>query len=372
MHSSGVRFTCLLVVALLALADPVLSHAQAPRRPAGIQGTVTDSSAGVLPGVTVTASLADRRLVESTVTGARGEFVLAGLPAGIVNLTFQLSGFEEATVGVRVASDGSAPPVVQQMQLLAHTESVTVQGDPPAPPPAPRLSLAPVPEHAQMAVCGPARAEAPVPELGTIRSRRDDETKVMFGAGDELLIDGGSASGLAVGQHFIVRRRYPTALRYGRNLVVMGEHSSGLLQIVEVDGDVSTAVVVYACDEMMRGDYLAAFEPEPVRSPDPSGTPAFDEAARILFADEGQPMGVPGRMMVIDRGAREDVRIGHRLTLFRQSRFGDKRPLVVGEAVVVAVRERSATILVERATDIVVFGEKGDLAAPQRPMRVER
>src|SRR5690606_31773130 len=96
MHSSGVRFTCLLVVALLALAQPVSSHAQAPRRPAGIQGTVTDSSAGVLPGVTVTASLADRRLVGTTVTDARGEFVLSGLPAGIVNLTFQLSGFEEA------------------------------------------------------------------------------------------------------------------------------------------------------------------------------------------------------------------------------------------------------------------------------------
>ncbi|MNC94958.1 hypothetical protein D3C83_119550 [compost metagenome] len=60
------------------------------------------------------------------------------------------------------------------------------------------------------------------------------------------------------------------------------------------------------------------------------------------------------------------------MTLFRRSRFGDHRPLVVGEAVVVAVRGASATILVERATDVIVFGEKGDLAAPQRPMRVER
>lgn len=35
-------------------------------------------------------------------------------------------------------------------------------------------------------------------------------------------------------------------------------------------------------------------------------------------------------------------------------------------------RQFGVELSVERATDIVVFGEKGDLAAPQRPMRVER
>lgn len=145
----------------------------------------------------------------------------------------------------------------------------------------------------------------------------------------------------------------------------MGEHSSGLLQIVDVEPRVSTAVIVYACDEMMRGDYLTRFDPEPPRAPDPPGKPAFDQAARILFADAGQPLGITGRMMVIDRGTRKDVRPGQRFTLFRRSRFGDDRPLVVGEAVVVAVRTDSATIRVEHATDAIFFGERGDLAAPQ-------
>jgi hypothetical protein len=185
-----------------------------------------------------------------------------------------------------------------------------------------------------------------------------------------VLIDGGSATGLAAGQNFIVRRRYPTALRQARNIVVMGEHSSGLVQIVEVGEQWSTGVVVYACDEMMRGDYLAAFEPEPARPADPAGAPAFDDAARILFADAGQPVGVTGRMMVVDRGARHDMRIGQRLTLFRRSRFGDGRPLVIGDAVVVAVRGYSATIFVERAADAIFFGENGDLAAPHKPLRI--
>lgn len=119
---------------------------------------------------------------------------------------------------------------------------------------------------------------------------------------------------------------------------------------------------------MMRGDYLAPFEPGPVRAPDPVGIPVFDQAARILFADAGQQLGVTGRMLVLDRGARHDVRPGQRLTLFRRSRHGGARPLIVGEAVVVAVRTGSATIRVEQAADVIFFGDHGDWAAPQRPM----
>jgi len=147
----------------------------------------------------------------------------------------------------------------------------------------------------------------------------------------------------------------------------MGEHSSGLLQLVSVEEQTSTALVVYACDEMMTGDYLAPFEPEPIRAPDPVGTPAFDMAARILFGDPGQQLGVTRRMMVIDRGARQGVQPGQRLTLFRRSRFSGAKPAVVGEAVVVAVRRESATVRIEQATDVIFFGSDGDWAAPQQP-----
>jgi hypothetical protein len=343
--------------------------AQTATQAVGVRGAVTDSSSGVLPGVAVTALLG-RETLGTTVTDARGEFSFERLPAARVTLQFQLSGFENSTLSVAVPETGQPLRVAHRMEMLAVAETVTVHGEPPLPPPPPRPTLVPVPEHDQMSVCGPARAEAPVPSFGTIRSRRTDDSKVMFGAGDEVLIDGGSATGLAAGQNFIVRRRYPTALRQARNIVVMGEHSSGLVQIVEVGEQWSTGVVVYACDEMMRGDYLAAFEPEPARPADPAGAPAFDDAARILFADAGQPVGVTGRMMVVDRGSRQDMRIGQRLTLFRRSRFGDGRPLVIGDAVVVAVRGHSATILVQRAADAIFFGENGDLAAPHKPLRI--
>jgi len=114
---------------------------------------------------------------------------------------------------------------------------------------------------------------------------------------------------------------------------------------------------------MMPGDFLAAVTPEPVREPEAVGSPVFEQAARILFADAGQMLGVPRRMMVIDRGSERGIRAGQRLTLFHHER--GLKPVIVGEAIVVAVRADSATIRIERVIDAILFG---DYAAPQREL----
>jgi hypothetical protein len=78
-------------------------------------------------------------------------------------------------------------------------------------------------------------------------------------------------------------------------------------------------------------------------------------------------MGVPRRLMVIDRGSAYGIRAGQRLTLFRRRGRHAEKPDVVGDAIVVAVRTDSATIRVERATDAIL---SGDWAAPQRQSSV--
>ena len=141
------------------------------------------------------------------------------------------------------------------------------------------------------------------------------------------------------------------------------EHTSGLLQITAVSEKVSRAVVVYACDEMGTGDFLASFTPEQVRAPEPIGTPVYWDASRILFGDSGQGQGTPNRLMVIDRGATSGLRTGQRFTLFRPSEPGAMVPTVIGDAVLISVRAESSTIRVLSATDAVAAG---DWAAPQR------
>ncbi len=195
--------------------------------------------------------------------------------------------------------------------------------------------------------------------LGTIRSSRFVAEGGRYTTGAQIAIDGGTLSGLAVGQNLVVRHYFRVGRRAGATS--MAEHSAGLVQIVSARERSSLAVAIYACDGLRAGDFLVPFRPEPIRPPEPRGTPDYQDAARILFADEGQTLGVPRRLMVIDRGSDRGIRVGQRLTLFHRRGGG---PTVVGEAIVVATRLDSATIRVERVNDMIA---SGDLAAPQIP-----
>ncbi len=85
----------------------------------------------------------------------------------------------------------------------------------------------------------------------------------------------------------MARRYYQVRSGFDADPAARGEHSSGLLQIVAAGEHSSIAVVVYACDELMKGDFLASFTPEPIRAPDPVGIPStkrrpkFSSAMRV-------------------------------------------------------------------------------------------
>ena len=357
----------------VAIACVSLSSAAVAQAPEGrVHGVVADESGGVLPGVTVTATAANGEVLAAEVTNEGGRYRFT-LPAVAVTLTFSLEGFSPAAVTLEIAPREDVPIAAQRLALAPRSETVIVHGDPPAepspapprvspPPPPPPPVVIPVAEHDHDSVCGPAKAGGTPESLGTIRSRSNpyESGSALFAKDDQVVIDGGTLSGLAVGLNVVARRSYrpsPDARS------AIGEHTAGLLQIVHASERASIAVVIYACDEIMRGDRLAPFTPEPVRTPEPAGTPAYDAAAQILFADSGHLLGAPRRFMVIDRGTDQAIRAGQRLTLFRRENRGGRKPIVVGDAVVVAVRRDSATIRIERVNDAIGFG---DWAAPQR------
>jgi Carboxypeptidase regulatory-like domain len=366
MRTSAATFAVLAVL-LTGSVPLALQPAQDAVTPGTVRGAVTDGSAGVLPGVTVVAIAADGRVVATDVTDGAGVYVLTGLPAGPVTLGFQLEGFADAAADV-IVEPGQETRVAQRMDLAPLSETVVVRAPAavdvprarfePLPPPAPIVARA-LPEHDRAAVCGPAKPDAVTESLGTIMSRRHARQGELYLEGAELVIDAGLDDGLVVGRNLVVRRHYHVHAANGAD--ILAEHSAGVVQIVAASAHSSVGLVIYACDAMRTGDFLVSFKPEPVRDPDPIGAPAYYDAARILFADEGQSLGVPLRMMVIDRGAVQGVRVGQRFTLFRQPAGADKRTQA-GQAVVVSVRNDSATIRIERVTDAVAAG---DWAAPQ-------
>jgi Carboxypeptidase regulatory-like domain len=351
--------------AILLVATPLSAAADA-----SVRGVVTDESGGVLPGVVVVAAAHDGRVLGTATTDAVGAFVFEALPAVPVRLQFQLDGFSPAVSDITVLPTGNVQ-VKQRLTVAARSEAVTVVGTaPPPPPPAPIVAtpppapvLAPIIEHARESVCGPTKVSTAAETFGTIRARQLGAENDLYFAGDQLIVDRGSADGLAVAQNLVVRRPFKSA---ATSVLSTAAHTAGLVQVVEVSAHSADVVVVYACDEIMRGDTLAAFKPEFVVPAEPSGVPAYDDAAKILFADEGQLVGVPRRLMVIDRGEDHGVRAGQRFTLFRRTRHNAGSPMVLGDAVVVSVQPDSATVRIDHATDTITFT---DLAAPQRPAR---
>ena len=93
-----------------------------------IAGTVTDPSAGILPGVTVTITSLDRKTVDSVVTNEAGQFVKERLLPGAYEVKVELSGFKQAVYpDIQVNVDAQTRLDVR-LQVGAMSEAVTVQG----------------------------------------------------------------------------------------------------------------------------------------------------------------------------------------------------------------------------------------------------
>jgi hypothetical protein len=118
---------CLLLSALILLACPVFGQT-----PSGnIQGTVTDSTAAVLPGVSVTALNLDTGYTRTVPTLGTGAYRLVALPLGRYELKFELQGFKPVTIGGVVLTIGATAVHDAVLGTAVATESVTVTGESP-------------------------------------------------------------------------------------------------------------------------------------------------------------------------------------------------------------------------------------------------
>ena len=96
-----------------------------------INGTVTDNTGAVLPGVTVTASSPALIQPQVQVTGADGNYRFIALPPGVYELNFELSGFQTVKrENIRVVINQTLA-VDQQLNVATLQETVTVTGESP-------------------------------------------------------------------------------------------------------------------------------------------------------------------------------------------------------------------------------------------------
>src|SRR5262245_23839586 len=92
-----------------------------------LNGTVTDATGALLPGVAVTATCAATGLTRTVTTDAQGAYSLPDLPICVYRLTSELQGFKSVTRDVQV----SVNTVIKadfKLEVGAQSETITVEG----------------------------------------------------------------------------------------------------------------------------------------------------------------------------------------------------------------------------------------------------
>ena len=122
------RVKIVIATALVSLlvSTPALAQATAQ-----INGTVVDSSGGVLPGATVTAIQTDTGFRREVITEASGDFILTALPIGPYRLEVALAGFRTYVQTGIVLEINSNPTIAVTLPLGAVAETVSVEASAP-------------------------------------------------------------------------------------------------------------------------------------------------------------------------------------------------------------------------------------------------
>ena len=94
MRLNRLTMFCLCVTLLAAMAAPTLAQDFRGR----INGTVTDNTGAVLPGVTVTATSPALIQPQVQVSGSDGSYRFIALPPGVYEIGFELAGFQSITL----------------------------------------------------------------------------------------------------------------------------------------------------------------------------------------------------------------------------------------------------------------------------------
>ena len=116
---------------LLSLFIATLASAQGQAINGTIEGTVTDASGAVLPGVTITVTNTDAGGIRVVVTTETGVYRAPLLPLGAYRVSAELQGFRKYEQTGIMLSAGQVAVIDVKLGVGAVTETVSVTADAP-------------------------------------------------------------------------------------------------------------------------------------------------------------------------------------------------------------------------------------------------
>lgn len=166
---------------------------------------------------------------------------------------------------------------------------------------------------------------APVNTDFEVVGATDEREQNVYSEGDYIYISRGANGGVKVGDMFAVTRprgRFSTRFSRKGNLGIYVQEV-GAVEVVNVKNEVSVARVKTSCDNFLLGDLL---QPIPARvSPlfqqrpmlDLFAEPSGKAQGRIVLARDAHEALATEQVVYIDLGAEDNVRVGDYFTVYR-------------------------------------------------------
>ena len=212
----------------------------------------------------------------------------------------------------------------------------------------------------------PPTIDLPAPDALRIVGAQDTAPRLLYGPDDLLVIEGGTARNLELGQRFFVRRTDWFG-PYGGGTGPHATRTAGWIRIVAVNETTSMAAVEHVCTGMMEGDYLEPFVapavPATANRNDASGDLDFKDLGHVGYGERLRTTGGIGDFMLIDRGADQNTETGARFAVYRDVHKPGVPLAPVGEAVVVSVGRALSVVRITAARDAI---DRGDFIVPRR------
>jgi hypothetical protein len=242
--------------------------------------------------------------------------------------------------------------------------------------------IAPEPGEAggAAAALGPVTEELSLQCAHYVVGDREDESLVVVGSeeGDDkfsladrdlVYLNKGSNAGVKAGDvyslhHVAYSVKHPVS---GRKIGTKIE-TTGWVKVILVQENTACAVIEQACADVHAGDYLKPFEKVNVpmvvrRAPEECCSTENDKTMRhvVDLQDDASVAGT-GQFVTIDAGTDDGVAPGTVFSVYRVMYPSVPTPRnVVGEATVVAVRDRTSTAKITYSRKEVVLGDQVQL-----------
>jgi len=197
----------------------------------------------------------------------------------------------------------------------------------------------------------------------------DGATKIAFADRDILYLNKGTNAGVKAGdvytlQHAAYEVKHPET---GRGIGLKIE-TTGWVRVILVQENTATVVVEQACADIHLGDYLKTFEKvqvplitehaRPTRLTPPSGK----VVGTVVDMQDDATIAGDRQLVILNLGTANGITPGSLFVVYKVMYPSVPTPrIVLGEAVVVAVRERTATVRIINSNDAVMPGDKAEL-----------